>query len=211
MPSPTLTSTARVRPGAYASKLIPCASEPETRTAIGTLDGVSTFSIRTLGDPVLTQRAREVEELNGELAHLVDEMYDAMYEAIGVGLAAPQVGVRKRLFTFDLGEGPQVVVNPELVEASGEAGFEEGCLSIPGLRFEVIRPEKITMAGLDLDGHEVVFEDDDFLARVIQHELDHLDGVLMLDRLEPDARREAMRMLRDLDMTAIEEPAGPRL
>jgi peptide deformylase len=148
------------------------------------------------GDPVLRQRAREVEELDGDLARLVDAMYDTMHDAVGLGLAAPQVGVLKRLYTYDLGEGPAVIVNPEIVESSGEWSYEEGCLSVPGMHFEIVRPKLVTVRGLDLAGREVVFEGDELMGRLIQHEIDHLDGTLLLDRLDPDRRKEALRELR---------------
>jgi peptide deformylase len=148
------------------------------------------------GDPVLRQRAKEVEELDGDLARLVDAMYDTMHDALGLGLAAPQVGVLKRLYTYDLGDGPAVIVNPEIVEASGEWAYEEGCLSVPGLHFEIVRPKLVTVRGLDLDGREVVFEGDELMGRLIQHEIDHLDGTLLLDRLDPERRKEALRELR---------------
>jgi peptide deformylase len=152
--------------------------------------------VRVFGDPVLRQRAREVEELDGEVARLVDSMYDTLQDALGLGLAAPQVGVLKRLYVYDLGEGPAVLVNPEIVESSGEWAYEEGCLSVPGLHFEIVRPKLVTVRGVDLDGQEVVIEGDELMGRLIQHEIDHLDGVLLLDRLEPDVRKEAMRELR---------------
>jgi peptide deformylase len=119
-------------------------------------------------------------------------------------LAAPQVGVRKRLFTFDLheGDGPAVVVNPEIVEREGEVLSDEGCLSVPGYKFEVVRSERVTMRGLDLDGNEILLEGDDLLARMIQHEIDHLDGVLLLDRVEPEVRREALRDMRTRELGA---------
>jgi len=163
-----------------------------------------TYPLRLFGDPVLKQRAREVDELTGDLATLVHGMYDTMDEEEGVGLAAPQVGVRKRLFTYDLheGEGPGVVINPEIVESSGEVVSEEGCLSVPGYRFEILRAERVTMRGLDLDGAELVLEGDGLLARMIQHEIDHLDGVLLLDRLEPEVRREALREMRTRELAA---------
>ncbi len=165
---------------------------------------MSPYPIRLFGDPVLKQRARDVEELNGALAGLVETMYETMYDAVGVGLAAPQVGVGKRLFTYDLGdgEGPRVLVNPVIVESEGESAFDEGCLSVPGLSLEVIRPQRVVVQGVDLDGKEVVFDDDDYLARVFQHELDHLDGVLMIDRVEGDVRKQALRQLRERDLQA---------
>ncbi len=163
---------------------------------------MSSYPLRYFGDPVLKQRAREVEELTGDLAGLVHGMYETMEVEDGLGLAAPQVGVRKRIFTYDLheGDGPHVVINPEIVVAEGEIISEEGCLSVPGFRFEVVRSERITVRGIDLDGNEVVLEGDDLLARMLQHEIDHLDGLLLLDRLDPDARREALRELRTHEM-----------
>jgi peptide deformylase len=174
------------------------------------------FPIRIFGDPVLKQRAREVENLDGDLVRLVDNMYDTMYEAVGVGLAAPQVGVQKRLFTYDDHDddeaSPRVIVNPVIVETKGESVFEEGCLSIPGLHFEIVRPELITVQGLDLDGNEVVIEADERLSRIFQHEIDHLDGVLMLDRLEPDERKAALKAIREHDLAqAARHDGAPRL
>jgi peptide deformylase len=164
------------------------------------------YPLRLFGDPVLKQRAREVEEINGDLVTLVHGMYDTMDLEDGIGLAAPQVGVCKRLFTFDLheGEGPGVVVNPEIVASDGETLSDEGCLSVPGYRFEVVRAERVTMRGLDLDGNEIVIEGEDLLARMIQHEIDHLDGVLLLDRVEPDVRREALKEMRTREFPARE-------
>lgn len=160
------------------------------------------YPLRLFGDPVLKQRAREVEDIDGDVVALVHGMYDTMDLEDGIGLAAPQVGVRKRLFTFDLheGAGPAVAVNPEIVERAGEVLSEEGCLSVPGYRFEVVRSERVTMRGLDLDGNELVLEGDDLLARMIQHEIDHLDGLLLLDRVEPDVRREALRDMRTREL-----------
>jgi peptide deformylase len=148
------------------------------------------------GDPVLRQPAREVTELNGELARLVDTMIETMNEAHGLGLAAPQVGVQKRLYTYDVGEGPAVLINPEIVDTRDEWTFEEGCLSVPGLQFDIVRPKVVTVRGVDLDGNEAVIEGDELMGRLIQHEVDHLDGVLLLERLDPERRREALRELR---------------
>jgi peptide deformylase len=164
---------------------------------------MSTYPIRVFGDPVLKQRAKEVADLDGKLARFVETMYDTMYGAAGIGLAAPQVGVQKRIFTFDTGEGPQVLVNPEIAESNGEWAYEEGCLSIPGFHFEIVRPKLVTITGVDLEGNEVVIEGDELLGRVFQHELDHLDGVLMLDRLDADERKRALRELRDVDLAAL--------
>lgn len=162
------------------------------------------YPLRLFGDPVLKQRSRDVGDIDAEVVTLVHGMYITMDLEEGIGLAAPQVGVRKRLFTFDLheGDGPAVVINPEIVERDGEVLSEEGCLSVPGYRFEVVRAERVTMRGLDLDGNELVLEGDDLLARMIQHEIDHLDGVLLLDRVEPDVRREALRDMRTRELGA---------
>jgi peptide deformylase len=170
------------------------------------------YPLRLFGDPVLKQRARDVEEIDGDLVTLVNGMYETMDLEEGIGLAAPQVGVRKRLFTYDLheGDGPAVVVNPEIVERDGEVLSEEGCLSVPGYRFEIVRSERVTMRGLDLDGAELVIEGDDLLARMIQHEIDHLDGVLLLDRVEPDVRREALRDMRTRELDASRSVTTPR-
>jgi len=168
---------------------------------------VSAYTVRLFGDPALKQRAREVTELDGRLATLAESMYETMYEAAGIGLAAPQVGVRKRLFTYDVGEGPETIVNPEIVEASGEWTYEEGCLSVPGLHFDIVRPKLVTLRGVDLGGNEVVLEGDELLGRLFQHEIDHLDGVLLLDRLDDDTRRQALRELRERELMNTPVPA----
>ncbi len=164
------------------------------------------YAIRVFGDPVLTQRAAEVDDINGALARLADDMLTTMYEAPGLGLAAPQVGVQKRLFVYDAGDGPAVLVNPVISESSGEWAFDEGCLSVPGLSWEIIRPKQIHLTGYDLDGNEVSVEADELLARLFQHELDHLDGVLLLERLDDDQRKDALRTLRELTLAAPRAP-----
>jgi peptide deformylase len=170
------------------------------------------------GDPVLRQRAREVTEVDGDLARLVGTMQETMHEAHGIGLAAPQVGVQKRLYTYDVQEleergadsngGSGVLINPVIVDRHGEWTYEEGCLSVPGLAFELVRPKVVTVRGLDLDGNEVVLEGDELMGRLIQHEIDHLDGVLVVDRLEPDARKEALRELRSRSFDAAPRAGG---
>jgi peptide deformylase len=154
------------------------------------------LSIRQYGDPVLKQRTREVEEIDGSVAKLVDEMFETMYDAPGAGLAANQVGVQRRIFVYDVGEGPRSVINPRIVETSGEWAYDEGCLSVPGLSWEIVRPDRVHLVGLDLDGNEISVEADQLEGRVFQHELDHLDGVLLLDRLDEDQRRQARQVLR---------------
>jgi peptide deformylase len=170
------------------------------------------YRIRVVGDPVLRQRASEVTEFDGRLAKLAEDMIATMYDAPGVGLAAPQVGVEKRLFVYDVGEGPRAVVNPEIVEATGEWTYEEGCLSVPGLSWPITRPKQVLLRGLDLDGNELEIEADELEARCFQHEVDHLDGVLLLERLDPDTRREALRTIRERGISpsvlADAEPLG---
>ena len=172
------------------------------RTAIHYDDPVATHTIRLFGDPVLKQTAAPVQELDGSLAKLVNAMYDTMYEAHGAGLAATQVGVQQRFFVYDVNDdsGPHVMLNPEIVEQTGEWTYEEGCLSLPGLAFEITRPKIVTVQGIDLDGDEIVIEGDELLGRVFLHETDHLNGVLMLDRLDRGQRKEAMRELREQGM-----------
>jgi peptide deformylase len=152
--------------------------------------------IRLVGDPVLRQRCVEVTDIDGALARLAGQMVDAMYAAPGVGVAASQVGVLKRMFVYDIGNGPITVINPVIVDSDGEFAYEEGCLSVPDLHFEIVRPNRVHLQGYDLDGNLIDIEGEELLGRVFQHELDHLDGVLLLDRLDPDVRRQAMRELR---------------
>lgn len=162
---------------------------------------VAPYEIRLIGDPVLRQRAADVTDIDGKLARLAEDMLTTMYDAPGLGLAGPQVGVQKRIFVYDIGEGPQVVINPEVRESRGEWGYDEGCLSIPGLAFELVRPKEIHLVGYDLEGNELSVEADDLLARCFQHELDHLDGVLFIERLEPDDRKAAMKIIREQRLT----------
>ncbi len=157
---------------------------------------MATFTIRIFGDPVLRQRAHEIDNVDGRLVRLADSMVETMYAAPGVGLAATQVGVEKRLFVYDVGDGPQVVVNPTISESRGEWDFEEGCLSIPELHWNIIRPKEVHFRGYDLEGNEISIDADEYLARVFQHEMDHLDGILLTERLDPDTRKIAMKALR---------------
>lgn len=154
---------------------------------------MATYPIRVFGDPVLKRPTREVVDIDGTFVRLVDSMFTTMYDAPGVGLAAPQVGVQQRFFVYDIGDDPKVLINPQIVEQSGEWSYEEGCLSIPGVTIEIVRPKLITVQGLDLEGNEVTLQGDELLGRVFLHEIDHLDGVLMFDRVEGDIRKAAMR------------------
>jgi peptide deformylase len=168
------------------------------------------YEIRTYGDPVLKAKAAEVVEIDGKVARLVDDMFATLYKSdSGIGLAAPQVGVQKKIFVWDMGEEPLVVINPVIAESSGEWTYDEGCLSIPGLYVEMVRPKEVLMKGWSLDGEEVTFEADELAARLFQHEIDHLDGILMFDRMAPEQRREALGEYRRLQETPP-EPAKPR-
>jgi peptide deformylase len=173
------------------------------------------YNIRVVGDPVLRAAAAEITDIDGKLVKLAHDMLDTMYEAPGLGLAAPQIGVGKRLFVYDLDPearaAPHVLVNPRIVESDGEWTYEEGCLSIPGLSFEIVRPKVVHLVGVDLDGNEVSIEADELTARLFQHELDHLDGVLMTERMDPDTKKQALkeiRRIRDRFEVAPREPSG---
>jgi peptide deformylase len=170
---------------------------------------VTTLPIRTYGDPALNQVTTEVENIDGKVAALAEAMIETMYEAPGVGLAANQIGVQKRLFVYDKGEGPVVVVNPVIVESSGEWTYEEGCLSVPGLSWEITRPNAIHLVGYDLDGNEISVETNEFEGRIFQHEMDHLNGVLLIARLDADQKKEAKKILRQRHLQiASHDPDG---
>ncbi|MDE3206625.1 MAG: peptide deformylase [Acidobacteriota bacterium] len=158
---------------------------------------MASYQIRLFGDPVLTQRSSEVTDIDGKLVALAENMVLTMHDAHGLGLAAPQVGVAKRLFVYQLpDEDPVTIVNPVIAESRGEWEYEEGCLSIPGLFFPIVRPKEILLTGFDLQGNEISIEADEIEARCFQHELDHLDGRLLLSLLDKDQKKEAMRELR---------------
>jgi peptide deformylase len=167
--------------------------------------------IRTYGDPVLKTAAAPIDNVDAKVVRLVEEMLDVMYAAPGLGLAAPQIGVQKQLFVYDIDESPRVLVNPTIKDSSGEWVYEEGCLSIPGLYVEMLRPKQVLLHGWDLDGNEVEIEADELLARLFQHELDHLHGVLMFDRMTPDQRRAALDEYRRLQDQPSAEPKRKRL
>lgn len=153
--------------------------------------------IRVFGDPVLNTRATDVTDIDGRFVKLCDTMFTTMYDAPGIGLAAPQVGVQKRFFVYDFDDDPGVLINPVIEESDGEWLYEEGCLSVPGLSFEIVRPKQILVSGLDIDGNEIEIEADELMSRLIQHEIDHLNGVLLLEHLDDDQRRTALTELRD--------------
>lgn len=160
---------------------------------------MSILRVRIFGDPVLRQKAKEVTDFDGRLARLAGDMLDTMREAPGVGLAAPQVGVLKRLFTWELDEEHGgAVVNPVLTDASEErTQDDEGCLSFPGLFYPVERPLRVEIAHQDLGGEHGTIQLEGFAARVWLHEMDHLDGILFVDHLAKHDRKEAMKRMRE--------------
>lgn len=164
--------------------------------------------IRILGDPVLREPAKPVERFDRALRQLADDMIATMYEAPGVGLAGPQVGISLQLFVFDDGEhGPMFVANPELLDGEGEVTEEEGCLSIPGPYHPTIRHRKITCRGLDLKGRPWELTGEGLLARIFQHETDHLHGMLYIDRLDDEGRKAVLAELRRIEL-GLAEPRG---
>ena len=173
---------------------------------------MSILPIRTFGDPVLRNEAAPVERFDDALKRLADQMIVTMHEAPGVGLAAPQVGRPIRLVVFDIGEedGARALANPVLRDEWGEQIGEEGCLSLPGLYYPVKRAMKLWAEGQDVLGAAVTIEAEELLARVLQHEVDHLNGVLFIDRLEAEHRSLAMAELRDQALglkPAVQDPA----
>lgn len=180
------------------------------------------YAIRTYGDPVLRSAAKDIANIDSKLVAVCDHMHEAMVTAQGIGLAAPQVGIQQRFFVYDIEavndlEGTEgavrrssrkksksaeesrmgVLINPVIIEAEGEWAYEEACLSVPNLSWDIIRPKTIHVSGFDIDGNEVDFEADELFSRLIQHEIDHLDGVLLIDRLDEDTRKAARRTLRE--------------
>jgi peptide deformylase len=165
--------------------------------------------IHVIGDPVLRERAREVVDFDRGLRKLAKRMIRVMHDAPGVGLAAPQVGVLQRLLVYDVDEDPQVLVNPELDEFSDEVEeADEGCLSVPGLTIPVERPVSLRVRAQDAYGEPLEFRAEGFEARVIQHEFDHLEGVLIVDRTSRSARAAAMRSLRERESAGVTGAVG---
>jgi peptide deformylase len=145
------------------------------------------LNIVTFPDPILSKRANEVEDVNGDIKKLMEDMLETMYSAPGVGLAAPQVGIDKRIIVVDVRDeekkGPILLANPEIISCDGEQIYEEGCLSLPEFREKIKRKERVCVTGIDREGNEKVLDADGLLAVVFQHEIDHLDGVLLLNRV----------------------------
>ncbi len=142
--------------------------------------------IVTYGNEILRRPAEEIDELNEEVKDLIGRMYKLMADYRGLGVAGPQAGVAKRIFVYDIGEGPHALINPVAHNPSGEEWAIEGCLSIPGLQGEVSRSERITVSGIDEEGNRVKIKAEGLLARVFQHEMDHLNGVLFVDCADPE-------------------------
>ena len=140
--------------------------------------------IREIGDEVLTKVCKEVTKMTPRTTELIDDMLETMYEAMGVGLAAPQVGILKRIVVIDIGEGPVVMINPEILETSGEQTGQEGCLSLPGQAGIVTRPNYVKVRATDENGEEYELEGTELMARAICHECDHLDGIMYVTRVE---------------------------
>ena len=141
-------------------------------------------TIRVQGDPVLENVCKPVKEMTPKIGELIEDMLDTMYEANGVGLAAPQVGILKRIVVIDVGEGPIVMINPVILETSGEQTGDEGCLSIPGKAGQVTRPNYVKARAYDENMEEYEIEGTELLARAICHETDHLDGHLYVEKVE---------------------------
>lgn len=141
-------------------------------------------TIRTEGDAVLNKTSKPVKEMTPKILALITDMLDTMYESMGVGLAAPQVGILKRIVVIDVGEGPIVLINPEILETAGEQTGDEGCLSVPGMAGKVTRPNYVKVKALDIDMEEVIYEGEELLARAFCHEIDHLDGHLYTELVE---------------------------
>ena len=141
-------------------------------------------TIRVEGDPVLTKISRPVDKMTPRIQDLITDMLDTMYDAMGVGLAAPQVGILKRIVVIDVGEGPIVLINPEILETSGEQTGDEGCLSVPGMAGQVTRPNYVKVKALDVNMEEQILEGEGLLARAFCHEIDHLDGKMYTELVE---------------------------
>lgn len=140
-------------------------------------------NIRKFGDEILRKKSRPVDEINERIKVMIKDMYETMYQADGVGLAAPQIGILKRLVVIDVGSGPVTLINPEILETEGSVLDEEGCLSLPGSEGVVERPEKVKVKALNEKGEEIIACGEGLLARAMCHEIDHLDGILFIDKV----------------------------
>lgn len=146
-------------------------------------------TIRVQGDSVLTKKSRTVDKMTPRIGELITDMLDTMYDAMGVGLAAPQVGILKRIVVIDVGEGPIVLINPEILETSGKQTGDEGCLSVPGMAGQVTRPNYVKVKALDINMNEQIYEGEGLLARAFCHEIDHLDGKMYTELVEGELHK----------------------
>ena len=146
-------------------------------------------TIRVQGDSVLTKKSRTVDKMTPRIGELITDMLDTMYDAMGVGLAAPQVGILKRIVVIDVGEGPIVLINPEILETSGEQTGDEGCLSVPGMAGQGTRPNYVKGKALDVNMEEQIYEGEGLLARAFCHEIDHLDGKMYTELVEGELHK----------------------
>ena len=146
-------------------------------------------TIRVQGDSVLTKKSRTVDKMTPRIGELITDMLDTMYDAMGVGLSAPQVGILKRIVVIDVGEGPIVLINPEILETSGEQTGDEGCLSVPGMAGQVTRPNYVKVKALDVNMDEQIYEGEGLLARAFCHEIDHLDGKMYTELVEGELHK----------------------
>lgn len=140
-------------------------------------------NIRVNEDPILRKTSKVVKNIDERTQILIDDMLDTMYKANGVGLAAPQVGILKRIVVIDVGHGPLILINPEVVETNGEVEDREGCLSVPGKEGNVIRPQYVKVNAQDREGNPIEIQGEDLLARALCHEIDHLNGILYTDKI----------------------------
>jgi peptide deformylase len=162
--------------------------------------------IRLFGDPVLRRKAQPVTDFDKELRRLVEDLTETMLDAPGAGLAAPQIGVGLRVFTWYVDGEVGHLINPDLTLSAETQDGDEGCLSIPGLAFDCRRALSVVARGFDMHGEPVLIEGSELLARAIQHETDHLDGVLFIDRLDDAARKAAMKEIRESEWFGLEKP-----
>lgn len=161
--------------------------------------------VRVMGDEVLRKKCKEVKEVNDRIRVLIDDMFDTMYEENGVGLAAPQVGVLKRIVVIDVGDEPLVFINPIILETSGEQTGDEGCLSLPGKSGVVTRPNYVKVRAFDEEMNEFELEGTELLARAICHECDHLDGILYVDKVEGELKSTQYDEYEDVEEEIMED------
>lgn len=171
---------------------------------------MSVFPIRRFGDPILRRPAERVS-VDNAVRKLMRDLTDTMLEAPGVGLAAPQIGVSKKVIVWKYEEVQGALANPEVVASRGEVEGDEACLSLPGLVYPVVRAEWVSVAGLTDSGEELTVEAEGWTARILQHEIDHTEGILFIDRLPPDLNKEAKRKLREQALTGVVPPAQSAL